>query len=217
MPRDATPTRTAIMDAAETLILESGFAASSIDKVIDKAGVTKGGFFYHFKTKGDLALALVERYAANDAANLEAVTARAAQLSRDPLQQVIILVGLLREELAELTAPVPGCLFASYCCEAQLFDDATLEVARRSFIAWRERLGATLREAMALRPPRYRVDADSLADMLSVTVEGAFIMSKTLREPALVAAQLDHYRNYLELLFLPSDAESGGGSRNGGM
>lgn len=216
MPRDATPTRTAILDAAEALILDSGFAASSIDKVIEKAGVTKGTFFYHFKSKADLALALVERYAANDAAHLEAAMTRAARLSRDPLQQILILVGLIREELAGLPAPVPGCLFASYCCEAQLFDDATLEVARQSFLAWRARLGDTLRAAMQHHPPRLAVDADSLADMLTSTVEGAFIMSKTLREPELVAAQLDHYRNYLELLFLPSGAESGG-SRSGGM
>ena len=39
--------------------------------------------------------------------------------------------------------------------------------------------------------------------MFTVTVEGAFIMSKTLKEPKLVAAQLRLYRDFVELLFAP--------------
>ena len=39
------------------------------------------------------------------------------------------------------------------------------------------------------------------AEGMTVVLEGAFIMSKTFRDPQAVAGQLDHYRNYLELLF----------------
>ena len=55
MARDGTMTRTKIMDAAERLILEQGFGGTSIDRVIEGAGVTKGTFFYNFRTKTDLA------------------------------------------------------------------------------------------------------------------------------------------------------------------
>src|SRR3546814_20572771 len=89
MARDGSATRTAIMDAAQTLILETGFSAAAIDSIIDRAGITKGAFFYHFKSKTDLAHALLERYAANDAAALERHLQRAETLSRDPLQQVL--------------------------------------------------------------------------------------------------------------------------------
>jgi TetR/AcrR family transcriptional repressor of nem operon len=128
MPRDGTATRTAIMDSAEALILEHGFAATSVDRVIEGAGITKGAFFYHFKTKAELAHALVERYAALDSGHLERNLERAEQLSRDPLQQVLLFVGLFKEAAAELSEPYPGCLFASYCYEAQLFDAATLKI-----------------------------------------------------------------------------------------
>ena len=190
------------MDAAQTLILVSGFAATSVDRVIERAGVTKGTFFYHFKTKNDLAQALIERYAELDAAHLEGHLARAEQLARDPLQQVLVFVGLLREEMAGLTEPFPGCLYASYVYEAGLFEERAFAVVRRAHALWRERLGAKLKQVAARCPPRLpAADAETLADMLWVILEGAFILSKTVNEAGLVARQLDQYRNYLELLF----------------
>lgn len=38
-----------------------------MDAIIDRAGLTKGSFFYHFDTKDDLARAIVRRYAELDA------------------------------------------------------------------------------------------------------------------------------------------------------
>ncbi|MEQ8966675.1 MAG: TetR/AcrR family transcriptional regulator [Azospirillaceae bacterium] len=201
MPRNGAETRRTIMDAAEGLILEQGFAATSIDRVIERAGVRKGTFFYHFETKAALALALVERYAALDLEHLEGNMARAEAMSRDPLQQVLIFVGLFREAAEKLSEPYPGCLFASFCYEAGLFDEATLAVIRDAMARWRVRLGAKLAEASARHPPRADVDTDSLADLLTVIFEGAFILSKTCKDPRTVADQLGHYRTYLELLF----------------
>lgn len=201
MPRDGAATRARIMDAAEALILESGFAAASVDRIIEKAGVAKGGFFYHFDSKAALALALVERYAELDRGHLEANMARAEKLSRDPLQQLLIFVGLFEEMAEQMTEPYPGCLFASYCYEAGLFDEATLETIRGALRDWRVRLRAKLAEVAAQYPPRLAVELDSLADMLTVVFEGAFVVSRTLKEPQVVAAQLAHCRNYFELLF----------------
>jgi hypothetical protein len=41
--------------------------------------------------------------------------------------------------------------------------------------------------------------------MMTVVFEGAFILSKTLKEPGVVAEQLGQYRDYLELLFAPAE------------
>ena len=63
MPRSGEQTREKILDAAHGLALRRGFGATSIDRVIEAAGITKGAFFYHFDNKGELGRALVERYA----------------------------------------------------------------------------------------------------------------------------------------------------------
>lgn len=189
------------MDAAEALILKQGFSATAIDAIIAEAGITKGTFFYHFDTKAALAQALVERFADYDLGYLEQNMRRAENLSRDPLQQMLIFIGLFIEGAESLSEPYPGCLFASFIYESGLFEDSTLGVITGAYTAWRERLGGKLREIVELHPPAEEVDLDSLAEMLTVVFEGAFIVSKTQREPEVVAEQLIHYRRYIELLF----------------
>jgi len=207
MPRDGRATRTRILDAAETLALLQGFSSTSIDSVIVKAGITKGSFFYHFKSKADLATALVERYAERDAAHLEANLDRAERLARTPLEQVLVFVGLFQEEAEALAQPAPGCLFAAFCYEAELHDDRTKATVVAAFEHWRRRVGAKLASVIERHPPRHAVTATGLVDMLLALFEGAFILSRTLRDPKMVAAQLGHFRAYLTLLFAPAEAE----------
>jgi TetR/AcrR family transcriptional repressor of nem operon len=201
--RDGAKTKIAIMDAAQDLILQQGFAGTSIDQILARTGITKGAFFYYFKSKSDLALALVERYAALDAEHLERTLDRAERLGRDPLQQVLIFVGLLQEEAHALTEPFAGCLYASYCYEAQLFDERTFGVVRSGMQDWRARFAASLQAALDRHPPRLPATADELSGMILAIFEGSFVLSKILAEPQFIAEQLGHYRNYLELLFAP--------------
>lgn len=201
-PRSATPTRERLLDAAQGLINQQGFSATSIDQIIDRVGLTKGSFFYHFRTKNDLARALIDRFAERDQETLRSCMERAEKLSDDPLQQVLIFVGLLIEAVRDLDAdPQPGCLFATYCYESGLFDEETKRVIAGAMLSWRTALGEKLRRAAERHPPRFEVDIDGLADMLTVVVEGAFVMTRSLRGPGMFAGQLLHYRNYLQLLF----------------
>ena len=48
-------TRERILEIAEAAVLAKGFGATSIEEVIAEAGLTKSGFFYHFKDKNALA------------------------------------------------------------------------------------------------------------------------------------------------------------------
>lgn len=201
MPRDGTPTRTAIMDAAEELILDRGFGGTSVDAITTAAGTTSGAFFHHFPTKQDLARALIERYAAADLGHLERKMERAEDLASDPLQQLLVFVGLFREEVVRLSEPFPGCLMGAYCYEAGLLDAATIDVIRRTMQAWRERLLAKLKEVAAVHPPRRDVDLSSLADQITVVFEGSYIVSRSFTDPTVLADQLQHHRTYLELLF----------------
>lgn len=209
MARDAAATRRRIMDAAIPLILEQGFAGTSVDAIVAKAGVTKGAFFHHFATKTELAHELVDRWVEGDAVFVEETMQRAERLGRDPLEQLLLFVGLFEESMAELGAPYPGCLMASLIYESELIDEATLSRIQESVLDWRSRLRAKLEEVVAMRPPVMEVDLDVLADQLWSSAEGAFILSKTMRDPRAVADQIRQYRNYLELLF---DARSMAGS-----
>ena len=201
MPRDATETRTALLDAAQSLFMDQGYGGTSVDAILARTGLTKGAFFHHFESKHELARALIARYAVLDRENLAAGVERAERLSRDPLQQLLILVGLYEEALGNVTGPPPGCLFASYAYQAGLFDAEVHDIVSGSFSHWREVLGAKVQAALDRYPTRLPVDAAEIADALTVVIEGAFIISRTLNEPELVGMQIRHFRNYLELLF----------------
>ena len=47
-------TRDRILDVAYDAIIHKGFAGTSIDELVEAAGITKSGFFYHFRDKTDL-------------------------------------------------------------------------------------------------------------------------------------------------------------------
>lgn len=201
MARNGEKTRKAIMDAAETLIMEQGYSATSIDQIIARAGITKGTFFYHFPAKADLAHALAERYARRDISQLTTKLAAAEEATDDPVRQLLLFIDQFVEIADQWTVPYPGCLFASFCYEAGLFEERTMTVMRDSILTWRSHLAAKLREAAARTPPRLPLDADSLADAITVVFEGAFILSRTLDDAKIVAQQLRHLQSYLRLLF----------------
>lgn len=52
-------TRLAILQTAFRLIYRNGYQTTSIDDIIESMKLTKGAFYYHFKTKDDMGLALI--------------------------------------------------------------------------------------------------------------------------------------------------------------
>jgi len=201
MPRDGAVTRNRIMDVAQAMVLDVGLSGTSVEKVIDGAGVTRGTFFYHFKTKHDLAAAMIERYADQDEHHFTDAMQKAEQLAREPLQQLLIFVGLFIEMTEQLEEPFPGCLYASYCYQSGAISSQSMAQVERMTRFWRERLGEKVTAVMDEIPPRIPVEAYQVADHVLTTFEGAFILSKVMKEPKLASEQLVQCRNYLELLF----------------
>ena len=83
-------TRERLLELAERAVLEKGFAATSIDELIVATGITKSGFFYHFRDKSELAKALLLRYLERDEMILDDLFSRAAELHEDPLHRSLI-------------------------------------------------------------------------------------------------------------------------------
>ncbi|MFZ0256233.1 MAG: TetR/AcrR family transcriptional regulator [Gammaproteobacteria bacterium] len=201
MLRKGEDTRQRILDTAQALILERGFAGVSVDQIIQSLGLTKGAFFHHFRNKNDLARTLIQRYSDQGVELFNRTLTRAKRLSDDPLQQFLILVGLYEELFEDLTEPYPGCLLASYVYELQQFDEETRAIINIEFELSRRELTALIGAIRQQYPPRREVNPQSLADGFMSVFEGAFILSKSLNEPDITVQQLRHYKTYVELLF----------------
>src|SRR5690349_13706354 len=72
--------RERILAAATELFAEQGYAATSVQQVVDRAGVTKGGLYHYFGAKEDL---LIEMYRAVFGERLAALD-RIIRQGRDP-------------------------------------------------------------------------------------------------------------------------------------
>lgn len=199
-------TRSRILDCAQQIVLEKGFSGSSLDEIIDAARITKGGFFYHFRGKADLARALMERYLAEDEAFLTALVERADELVDDPLQRVLVFLKLFAEAMAELPDVHPGCLVASFTYESQQFDPAVRRMAEDGVRSWRRIFVERFEPVVAKYPPAHEVELDELGDMLTSVIEGGIIVSRVMRDRRILVQQLLQFRSYVRLLFEPLEA-----------
>jgi AcrR family transcriptional regulator len=195
-------TRERILDLAEDAVLHKGFALTSIDELIAAAGITKSGFFYHFRDKNDLAKALLERYLERDEVIFDDLFAKADALNEDPLHGFLVFLKLLADLMADLTSGHPGCLVASYCYQDRLFSSEIRELGAMGVKRWRERFRKRLDAIVERYPPKIDVNLDVMADMLSAVVDGGIVLSKSLAQPKHLPEQVMIYRSFVRLVFL---------------
>lgn len=201
-PRENLSTRERLLDLAEAAVLQKGFAATSIEELVAGAEISRSGFFYHFRDKGQLAKALLLRYVERDRIILDDIFARGDALNDDPLHGFLVGLRLFAEMAASLPEAHPGCLVAAICYQEQLFDREIRDINRDAVLAWRARFRERLDRITRSYPPRIEVDLDDLADMASAIVDGGITLSKTLREPLLLSRQILLYRALIRAVFL---------------
>jgi AcrR family transcriptional regulator len=202
--RKAPPdTRERLLELAEAAVLAKGFASTSIEELIAAAGISKSGFFYHFKDKGELAKAMMLRYVEHDKQLLDDIFARADELNDDPLHGLLVALKLFAEMLANLPEAHPGCLAASFCYQDQLFNQEIRDLNAKSVLRWREQFRARL-DAIAKRyPPKRETDLEALADMAASNVEGGLILGRLLKDPSILPRQILLYRELIRATFQP--------------
>jgi TetR/AcrR family transcriptional regulator, transcriptional repressor for nem operon len=198
-----TDTRARLLDIAQDAVLAKGFDATSIEEIVAQAGITKGGFFYHFPDKNALARALIERHIVFEDELFDGIFARAAELADDPLQRALIVLRLMAEMLEDMPNGHPGCVVATAAYQDRLFDAEVRALNRKAVLGWRSRFQAMIERVAAKYPPRESVDFEALADLCSTVTEGGIVLSKALGEPGITARQVMQLRTYMKLLFSP--------------
>ncbi len=192
--------RQKLLDAALSLIREKGYSSTSVDELCAHAGVTKGAFFHHFKSKDALAVAAANHWSAITGAFFE--TAPYHQHS-DPLDRVLGYLdfrkAILKGEIAEFT-----CLVGTMVQEIYGTNPDIREACESSISGHAGKVEADIAQAMK----RYRIraawTAESLALHTQAVLQGAFVMAKAKGSASVAAASIDHLHRYIELLFQPA-------------
>jgi TetR/AcrR family transcriptional regulator, transcriptional repressor for nem operon len=199
-------TRERLLELAESAVLAKGFAATSIEELIAAAGISKSGFFYHFKDRGELAKGLLLRYLRQDRELLDSIFRRGDDLNEDPLHGFLVGLKLFAEMLADLPRAHPGCLAASFAYQDQLFNAELRKVNADGMLAWRNRFRERLRAIAGSYPPRHEVDLDALADTAYTLVEGGLILGRVLQDNTILPRQILLFRDFVRMIFVPPQA-----------
>lgn len=186
-----------ILDAALSLIRAQGYAATSVDDLCARAGVTKGAFFHHFASKDDLAVAAADYWSEWTG---EAFASAPYHAHADPLDRVL---GYIDFRAAMLDRAIPDftCLAGTMVQEAYESSPAIRDACRRSISGHAAKVEADIREAIESRGLDPDWTAESLALHTQAVLQGAFILAKAMNCPDAAAGSVAHLRHYVELLF----------------
>jgi len=198
-----TATRERILAFAHDAIIAKGFDATSVEEISTAVEISRAGFFYHFPDKNALARALIERQIIEEGAMLAEMIVRAAELSDDPLQQMLIIMRLMAEGYAEVPGGYAGCILASATYQDRLFDTEVKAANRRAILAFRERFRGHFERIAAVYPPREPVDAGDMADMLNAVIEGGIILARGMGDPQVLIRQVLLARQMVKAVYQP--------------
>lgn len=170
------------------LFLARSYQAVGVDELCAAADVRKGSFYYFFRSKSDLAMAVIDRHAAalwarlDEAVREDPVDGTTAVVAR--LHAVADAVGEIQAGFEERFGAVVGCPFGNLAAELATTDETIHEHLAAVFAEWEDRLAALCREAAdrgALRPG---ADPDLFARILISQFQGMILLAKTGRATA---------------------------------
>ena len=185
------------LDVATSTIREKGYAATSIDELCARAGMTKGAFFHYFPSKGALAVAAASHWSEISDALFDAAP---YHLLDDPLDRILGYLdfrkALLRGPVAEFT-----CLVGTMVQEVFGTHPEIRRACDASISGHAAKVEADIAEAMKRYCIRAPWTAESLALHAQAVLQGAFILAKAKGNATVAEASVDHLRRYIELLF----------------
>ena len=186
-----------LLEATLKVVRIKGYSATRVEDVCAEAGLTKGSFFHHFKSKEDLALAAAEYWRVS---SIELFARAPYHGAADALGRLIAYVefrkALLTGDLTDFT-----CLSGTIVQETYRTHPEISAAGARDMMDHAKMLEGDIREAMRDHGIRASWTAESLGQHIVAVLQGAFILAKATGGAAVAAECLDHLRRYINLLF----------------
>ncbi|TFW18755.1 TetR/AcrR family transcriptional regulator [Massilia arenosa] len=192
-----TDSRDRLLVAAIDLIRTKGYEGTRVDDVCAAAGVSKGSFFHHFKSKEALARAAAQRFA-----ELAGALFAGAAFHREATPRARLIgyidfrIQMIAGELAAFT-----CLHGMLSQETFATHPGLAEASGTHIRAHAATLVPDIRAARAEHAPHADWSAESLALHIQAVIQGSFVLAKSQHDPEVAAESLRHLRRYLVHLF----------------
>ncbi len=191
-------TRKSLLEAAFQEIYESGFQAASLDKILSKAGVTKGALYHHFGSKQELGYAVVD----------ELIRERILDRWVRPVEQAAnpidsLLAGPHRKGPFPSFSQRLGCPLNNLAQEMSPLDEGFRKRVESVFHAWRDGIAKALRRGQERGQVRSDVDPIESADFFLAALEGTVSLAKNAQDEKLFHSCKAGLTRYLESLRAP--------------
>lgn len=196
-------TRTSLLESCYTLMLKKGYAATGVDQICRRAGVSKGSFYHFFSTKQQCALEMLDHHMAGAQATIEAGL---DMTGLDALDGAIAYVKHV-EELSEKVFQ-NGCLVGAFALELAETHPELRERVSRLFEGTTAHFERVLQPlSQSIRSPGMP-SARQLAEQMLTAIEGGVVLSKAHADLRYLSQGLRLFRHYLELLKARSTASA---------
>jgi TetR/AcrR family transcriptional regulator, transcriptional repressor for nem operon len=186
-----------LLDAALHVIRERGYSATTVDDICHAAGVTKGSFFHHFKSKDDLALSAAAYWSEMTEGFFADAPYRRLD---DPLQRLLGYVDF-RAEILQGELPDYTCLLGTLVQETYATHPDIRAACEKGMSGHIAVLVADIEAAKRLYAPKAPWTAASVGYFIQSVLQGAFIFAKATQGPAVARDSLAHLRRYLKHIF----------------
>lgn len=159
-----------IVEAADQLFYRQGYEHTSFADIADAVGISRGNFYYHFKSKDEILDAVIAARLANTEAMLE-LWEREGRHPADRIRSFIHIMITNRAEIERF-----GCPVGTLCSElAKLNHDSRAE-ANKLFALFRAWLG---RQFTLLG---HKAHADALAMHLLARTQGVATLASAFQD-----------------------------------
>ena len=184
----ASTTKQDLLELGLKLLLKHGYADLGVATLLEQAGVPKGSFYHHFRSKEDFGLQAIDLYMQGVHGALELAFQDDAG---EPLQQIrqffTMVTGAYKGE------GYLGCLLGGLGQELSGVSPTFRKKVEECFNVIARRFERALRVAKARGQLRESVDPHDLADLLVNCWEGAALRSRLRRSPHPLGQMLDFY------------------------
>jgi TetR/AcrR family transcriptional repressor of nem operon len=188
-------TRQKLLSAAFEEMYRHGFQAASLDRVLARAGVTKGALYHHFRDKADLGYAVLDEVVKG--LLLDRWLSLLDSSTSDPLGAI---QQTLRQRAATLTAEEIefGCPLNNLAQEMSPLDEEFRRRIDATFNAWRSGFARALRRGQKNGTVRRDINARKVAAFLVAAAEGSYGLAKNSGSRAMLRSNFETLAAFLD-------------------
>jgi AcrR family transcriptional regulator len=189
----AETTRQLILRTAFQEFYHYGFQAGSLNRIVEKTGLTKGAIFHHFANKQQLGYAVVEEVIWP---RFKATWIDPLEQSHDPLRDIKSLLLHMAEKGGPSGSLVQGCPVNNLAQEMSPLDEEFRQRLEKIYSAWRLAFKTALANGIKAGKVRKNISPSQVAAFIVASLTGIIGTVKNAQNPQLLreagAALLDY-------------------------